>query len=115
VFVQLITRFGSGFTHIPAAWNLIQLAVVMGEMIMPESSVEVKFRSHMIKMMERFPSALDYVVGMKFKPQEAYTSGAFVGLAADPDSDKQPPQLRPFAGSIVGHMMPQPPVRWVGD
>ena len=87
------------------AWSMVQLAVAMGEIVMPEGAAEVDFRRRTIEYMERFPAARDYVVGMKFKPPPSYDKGAFVGLGGAAQRDA-------FAGSIVGHMLPQPPVRW---
>lgn len=83
------------------AWSMVQLAVAMGEIVMPQGAAEVGFRSRMIAYMDRFPAARDYVVGMKFKPPPSYSSGAFAagGRGA-------------FAGSLLGHMLPQPPVLW---
>ena len=47
------------------------------------------------------PEARDFVVGMKFKPPPSYEHGAFV----------RGPAHEQFVGSLVGGMLPQPPVQ----
>lgn len=91
------------------AWRMVQLAVAMGELVMPESAMAVDFRSRIIALMDRFPNARDYVVGMKFKPPPSYTRGAFV---FGDDASDSGGRRASFHGSLVGHMLPQPPVRW---
>lgn len=55
------------------AWAMVQLAVAMGEVVMPEDRVAIDFRSRVIGLMSRFPAARDYIVGMKFKPVRPHT------------------------------------------
>ncbi|MBM86004.1 MAG: 3-(3-hydroxyphenyl)propionate hydroxylase [Rhodospirillaceae bacterium] len=81
------------------AWAMVQLAVAMGDIVMPESAADIAFRTSILTWMERFPEARDYIIGMKFKPPPRYNDGAFVKL-----------EDQPFAGSLVGQMMPQPDV-----
>ena len=50
-----------------------------------------------VAWIDRFPEARDYIVGMKFKPPPRYDAGVFVDL-----------HDQPFAGSLVGNMLPQP-------
>ena len=66
---------------------------------MPESAADIAFRTSLLAWMDRFPAARDYIIGMKFKPPPRYDNGAFIKLAE-----------QPFAGSLVGQMMPQPDV-----
>lgn len=82
---------------------MVQLAVAMGDIVMPEDTKDIEFRRHVLRWMARFPESRDYITGMKFKPPPSYTCGAFVDL-----------NEQSFAGSLVGHMLPQPPVQWTG-
>ena len=96
------------------AWAMVQLAVAMGEIVMPDSGGEaVSFRARVMELMERFPSARDYIVGMKFKPPPSYTSGCFL-LHGDGGGGGGS-RSSFFAGSLVGQMFPQPPVRWADE
>jgi 3-(3-hydroxy-phenyl)propionate hydroxylase len=85
------------------AWAMVQLAVAMGDIVMPQGERDIAFRTSLVAWMDRFPAARDFIVTMKFKPPPRYDTGAFVDL------DSQP-----FAGSLVGQMMPQPLVH-TGD
>lgn len=81
------------------AWAMIQLAVVMGDVVMPIDEDQLAFRAHLLKALEPFPAVQDYFLQMKFKPRPRFDTGLFLGL------DDQP-----FEGSIVGEMIPQPDV-----
>lgn len=82
------------------AWNMVQLAVAMGDIVMPQGELDIAFRTSIVAWMDRFPAARDFIVQMKFKPPPCYDQGAFVAL-----------HEQPFAGSLVGRMLPQPLVR----
>lgn len=82
------------------AWAMIQLAVVMGDIVMPIGTEELAFREQLMKSLAPFPAVQDYLLQMKFKPRPRYASGLFLGL------DDQP-----FEASIVGEMIPQPDVQ----
>ena len=82
------------------AWNMVQLAVAMGDIVMPQGDLDIAFRTSLVAWMDRFPAARDFIVQMKFKPPPRYDDGAFVAL-----------HDQPFAGSLVGQMMPQPSMR----
>ena len=84
------------------AWNMVQLAVAMGDIVMPQGDLDIAFRTSIVGWMDRFPAARDFIVQMKFKPPPRYDNGAFVAL-----------HDQPFTGSLVGQMMPQPPMRGV--
>ena len=84
------------------AWNMVQLAVAMGDIVMPRGDLDIAFRTSLVAWMDRFPAARDFIVQMKFKPPPRYDTGAFVDL-----------RDQPFGGSLVGQMMPQPPMRAV--
>ncbi len=78
------------------AWAMVQLAVAMGEIIMPQAREDIAFRQGILRQFERFPQARDFIVNMKFKPRPRYEVGAFVDLHG-----------QSFAGSLVGAMLPQ--------
>jgi 3-(3-hydroxy-phenyl)propionate hydroxylase len=83
------------------AWAMVQMAMAtaMGDIIIPRGERDIAFRTSLVSWMDRFPAARNFIVTMKFKPPPRYDIGASVNL------DSQP-----FAGSLVGQMMPQPPV-----
>ena len=82
------------------AWAMIQLAVVMGDVIMPIDPDQISFRNHLMKSLAPFPGVQDYLLKMKFKPRPRCDKGLFLDLDD---------QL--FEGSIVGEMVAQPDVR----
>ncbi len=82
------------------AWAMIQLAVVMGNIIMPIDKEQIAFRDHLMKSLIPFPGVQDYLLKMKFKPRPRCDKGLFLNL------DDQP-----FEGSIVGEMIAQPNVK----
>ena len=79
------------------AWAMVQLAVAMGEIVMPQAREDIDFRQGILHQFDRFPEARDFIVSMKFKPRPRYTGGAFVDLHD---------QIIP--ASLVGAMLPQP-------
>ena len=81
------------------AWAMIQLAVVMGDIVMPVDPAQVAFRAQLMEALKPFPAAQDYLLKMKFKPRPKYACGLFLGLTG-----------APFEGAIVGEMIPQPDV-----
>ena len=81
------------------AWSMIQLAVAMGQLVMPKGPEQIALRSMLLTMLELFPGAQDYFLQMKFKPKPRYDDGLFV------DIDRQP-----YPASLVGEMLPQPAV-----
>ncbi len=81
------------------AWSMIQLAVAMGDVVMPETPEKLAFREHLLQAMAPFPAVQDYLLKMKFKPRPRYDAGVFVDLED---------QL--FEASLVGEMIPQPEV-----
>lgn len=82
------------------AWSMIQLAVAMGQVVMPKGADQIALRGMLLKMLEAFPGAQDYFLQMRFKPAPRYDSGLFV------DIDRQP-----YEASLVGQMIPQPLVK----
>lgn len=82
------------------AWSMIQLAVAMGEIVMPVDPEQMVFRRLLLKALEPFPNVRDYLIQMRFKPKPRYAEGLFLGLEA--------PE---FEASLVGEMLPQPTLR----
>ena len=76
---------------------MIQLAITMGEVIMPEDARDKELRSMLLSKLNAYPGVRDFIFGMKFKPRPRYDGGAFVGLEA--------PEV---PASLVGCMIPQP-------
>lgn len=86
------------------AWAMIQLAVIMGDIVMPVDPAQVAFRSQLLDALKPFPAVQDYLLQMKFKPRPRYEAGLFLGLN---NAD--------FEGAIVGEMIPQPDVAVAGE
>ncbi|MDG2313017.1 MAG: FAD-dependent monooxygenase, partial [Alphaproteobacteria bacterium] len=84
------------------AWAMIQLAVAMGDIIMPQGESDIAFRTSLLQWMKRFPAAREFITSMKFKPPPRYERGAFVNLNS-----------QTFSGSLVGQMLPQLPVSYL--
>lgn len=84
--------------HSPA-WSMIQLAVVMGEIVMPIDPGQIDFRERLLSALKPFPAVQDYLVNMKFKPRPRHEAGLHLGLGE-----------QPFDGAIVGEMIAQPDV-----
>lgn len=79
------------------AWDMIQLAVVMGDFVMPLSEEKIVFRNQLLAALRPFPAARDYLLQMRFKPKPRHYAGMYLNL------DR--PELN---GSLVGEMIPQP-------
>ena len=82
------------------AWSMIQLAVAMGEIVMPVAPEKMLFRRMLLQALAPFPNVRDYLLQMRFKPRPRYAAGLFLGL------DR--PELE---ASLVGEMLPQPMLR----
>lgn len=81
------------------AWAMIQLAVIMGDIVMPIDGDRLAFREQLMKTLAPFPAVQDYLLHMRFKPRPKFDTGLFLGLG---DSA--------FEGAIVGEMIPQPDI-----
>lgn len=81
------------------AWAMIQLAVAMGQVVMPSTPEEARVLDTLMKALEPFPAARDYLIQMRFKPRPRCEAGLFVDLDA-----------QPYEGSLVGEMIPQPEI-----
>ena len=82
------------------ARDMVQLAVAMGEVVMPVGKSSI-YRDALMAGLKRFPGARDFVLGMKFKPPPTYQTGVFIGL----DDATQPP------ASLIGRMLPNPNIK----
>lgn len=80
--------------------SMIQLAVTMGELIMPAQESDKQLRSASLHKLTAFPGIRDYIFGMEFKPRPRYAAGLLVRNAS-----------LDVPGSMVGSMIPQPRVR----
>ncbi len=80
---------------------MIQLAVAMGEVVMPVGQERALLRDALMFGLQRFPEARDFILNMRFKPPPRYTAGLFIGL----DDPAMPP------ASLIGQMLPNPRVR----
>ena len=81
------------------AWDMIQLAVTMGNFIMPAGAEQIMFRDLLVKALEPFPNVRDYLIQMRFKPKPRYGAGLFLDI-----------ETPVFEASLVGEMIPQPAV-----
>lgn len=79
------------------AWDMILLAVAMGDIVMPLDPAALQFRRLLLQALEPFPRVRDYLIQMKFKPRPRYATGLFIGLDA--------PE---FEADLTGEMIPQP-------
>lgn len=79
------------------AWDMIQLAVSMGNFVMPFGEDDIRFRDHLLKHLEPFPAVRDYLINMRFKPKPKHPDGVYLDL-----------HDQPYEASLVGEMIPQP-------
>ncbi|MCA0869966.1 bifunctional 3-(3-hydroxy-phenyl)propionate/3-hydroxycinnamic acid hydroxylase [Seohaeicola saemankumensis] len=86
------------------AWAMIQLAVVMGDIVMPIGADQLAFRQQLMEALAPFPAVQDYLLHMKFKPCPRFDAGLFSGLGE-----------AAFEGALVGEMIPQPDVTVNGN
>lgn len=79
------------------AWDMIQLAVAMGNIVMPAGKNQLIFRDLLLQSLEPFPAVRDYLIQMRFKPKPRYDNGVFMHL-----------NEQWLDASLVGEMIPQP-------
>ena len=77
---------------------MIQLAVLMGKIVMPRSTEEATLQDAIMMLTEEAPALKQYLFEMRFKPRPFFQTGALVRGEDD------------VPASLVGHMLPQP---WV--
>ena len=81
------------------AWDMILLAVSMGNFVMPLGEEDIRFRDHLLKALGPFPAVKDYLMTMRFKPKPRHEAGLYLDLGA-----------QMLEASLVGEMIPQPTV-----
>lgn len=86
------------------AWAMIQLAVVMGDIVMPIDTQQLAFRQQLLTALAPFPAVQDYLLQMRFKPRPRFSTGLFLNLGQGE-----------FEGDLVGEMIPQPNVETNGQ
>ena len=86
------------------AWDMIQLAVAMGSIVMPAGRDQLIFRDLLLEALDPFPKVRDYLIQMRFKPKPRYDTGLFLDLDAPI-----------YDASLVGEMVPQPDVMANGE
>lgn len=82
----------------PHAWEMIMLAMRMGQVMMPSSAIKgalIRTAFHALKL---YRPARDYFVQMKYKPKPRFDDGLIW------------PDGRPKKSTLVGRMFPQPKV-----
>jgi 3-(3-hydroxy-phenyl)propionate hydroxylase len=82
----------------PHAWSMIELALRMGQVMMPTSSLKGALIRSGFRLLGLYPPARDYVAQMKYKPKPQFNAGLIRRLPEGP------------AQALVGRMIPQPVV-----
>lgn len=77
---------------------MIELAVLMGKVIMPASTEEVAMQRALMQLVGETPALKQYLFEMRFKPRPQYTAGALLRNEDD------------LPETLVGRMIPQPMV-----
>ncbi|ATN36925.1 monooxygenase (plasmid) [Rhizobium sp. ACO-34A] len=82
----------------PHAWEMIELALRMGRIMMPENSTKALLTRIAFRALGLYPPARDYFAQMRYKPKPRFRKGL---LWPDGLSEK---------ATIVGRLIPQPMV-----
>ncbi|MCA8883602.1 MAG: bifunctional 3-(3-hydroxy-phenyl)propionate/3-hydroxycinnamic acid hydroxylase [Rhodobacteraceae bacterium] len=82
----------------PHAWEMIELARRMGQVMMPSSKLAGAAIRTGFRALKLYPPARDYFAQMKYKPKPRFAQGL---LWPEPNTPKQ---------RVVGRMIPQPVV-----
>jgi 3-(3-hydroxy-phenyl)propionate hydroxylase len=85
----------------PHAWSMIQLALRMGQIMMPRSSLQGAATRAAFHLLGLYPPARDYFAQMRYKPKPRFKAGMIW--------TKGPERTR----AIIGRMLPQPEVATV--
>lgn len=80
----------------PHAWEMIELALRMGRIMMPENSVKALLTRVAFRALGLYPPARDYFAQMRYKPKPRFRQGL---LWPDGLSEKE---------TMVGRLIPQP-------
>jgi 3-(3-hydroxy-phenyl)propionate hydroxylase len=82
----------------PHAWSMIDLALKMGKVMMPESALRGMMIRTGFRLLGLYGPARDYVAQMKYKPKPKFSEGLI-----------RPVQTR-CGAEVIGRMIPQPVV-----
>jgi 3-(3-hydroxy-phenyl)propionate hydroxylase len=80
----------------PHAWEMIELALRMGQIMMPNNAVEAFLTRSALRVLGLYPPARDYFTQMRYKPKPRFRQGL---LWPDGRSEK---------ATMVGRLVPQP-------
>lgn len=86
----------------PHAWEMIELALRMGQIMMPENAVKALLTRAAFRALGLYPPARDYFAQMRYKPKPRFRQGL---LWPDGRSEK---------ATMVGRLVPQPVVEDTG-
>jgi 3-(3-hydroxy-phenyl)propionate hydroxylase len=81
------------------AWEMIQLALRMGKVMMPRSAWSAFGLQAAFRLLSVVPPARNYFAEMKYKPKPRFDAGFLVH------------GNKPGAGLLIGRLLPQPTVR----
>ncbi|WP_432443425.1 bifunctional 3-(3-hydroxy-phenyl)propionate/3-hydroxycinnamic acid hydroxylase [Rhizobium aethiopicum] len=82
----------------PHAWEMINLALRMGQVMMPENSVKAALTRAAFGALGLYPPARDYFAQMRYKPKPRFRQGLLF------------PDGKPESQTMVGRLIPQPVV-----
>ncbi|MGV2126585.1 bifunctional 3-(3-hydroxy-phenyl)propionate/3-hydroxycinnamic acid hydroxylase [Agrobacterium vitis] len=82
----------------PHAWEMIALALRMGQVMMPENGIKALLTRAAFRILGLYPPVRDYFAQMRYKPKPRFRQGLLW-----PDS-------RPEKETMVGRLVPQPVV-----
>lgn len=82
----------------PHAWEMIELALRMGQVMMPQNALKAALTRAAFRALGIYPPARDYFAQMRYKPKPRFRQGL---LWPDGRSEKE---------TIVGRLIPQPTV-----
>lgn len=82
----------------PHAWNMIEIALTMGRVMMPTSKLQAALVRTAFRVMSIYPPARDYIAQMRYKPKPLFKEGY------------QQPDGRSVKQTMVGRLFYQPEV-----
>lgn len=82
----------------PHAWNMIELALNMGRVMMPASRIQAAAVRTGFRILSLYPPVRDYFAQMRYKPKPRFPAGL------------QTSDGRPAKTTMVGRLFPQPEV-----
>lgn len=82
------------------AWDLIQMAVTLGRIMMPKTKFQGKLTQWAFQALAIVPSIKSYIAELKYRPKPQFTEGFLI------------PDNRSKKATIVGKLFPQPIVEF---